>query len=102
MAAEEERMTCRIVGTRGEATAANFVLPHVDDRISVRTGSGERVEHLGTRSSYRYQLDAFAGAVLDGAPLPIDADDAVATMALIDECYRAAGFAVRPTVEWPH
>ena len=56
-------------------------------------------ERLGTRPSYRYQLDAFAGAVLDHAPLPIDADDAVATMALIDECYRAAGFPVRPTLE---
>ncbi|HEX5567038.1 MAG TPA: Gfo/Idh/MocA family oxidoreductase, partial [Streptomyces sp.] len=31
MAYDEVRMTCRIVGSRGEATAANFVLPHQDD-----------------------------------------------------------------------
>lgn len=98
MAHDAELMTCRIVGTAGEAEAANFVLPHLDDRVSVRTGAGERVERLGTRSSYRYQLDAFAAAVLDEAPLPIDADDAVATMVLIDESYRAAGFPVRPVV----
>jgi len=34
MAGEYLRMSCRIVGSRGEATAANFVLPHQDDRIS--------------------------------------------------------------------
>ena len=32
----------------------------------------------------------------DGAPLPIDADDAVANMQLVDDCYRAAGFSPRP------
>jgi predicted dehydrogenase len=32
----------------------------------------------------------------DGLPLPIDADDALATMELIDACYRAAGFHPRP------
>lgn len=96
MAAESERMTLRIVGTAGEASAANYVLPHHDDRVLVSTGSEERVERLGTRPSYWYQLDAFAAAVLDGAPLLLDADDAVATMELIDECYRAAGFQPRP------
>jgi predicted dehydrogenase len=96
MAAEVERMTLRIVGSAGEATAANFVLPHHDDSVTVRTSAGERVERLGTRPSYWYQLDAFAAAVLDGTPLPIDADDALATMELIDECYRTAGFQPRP------
>jgi hypothetical protein len=42
----------------------------------------------GTRSSYTYQL----GDLRVRAPLPIDADDAVATMQLIDDCYRLAGF----------
>ncbi|MGX5211191.1 Gfo/Idh/MocA family protein [Streptomyces violaceus] len=89
-------MSIRIVGSRGEATAPNFVLPQLDDRIVVRTPEGERTERLGTRSSYTYQLEAFAAAVRDGAALPLDADDAVTTMALIDDCYRAAGFEPRP------
>lgn len=89
-------MSIRIVGSRGEATAPNFVLPQMDDRIVVRTPAGERTEHLGTRSSYTYQLEAFAARVRDGAALPLDADDAVTTMQLIDDCYRAAGFEPRP------
>ncbi|MFJ3444294.1 Gfo/Idh/MocA family protein [Streptomyces sp. NPDC086081] len=89
-------MSLRIVGSRGEATAPNFVLPHLDDRVVVRTAAGERTEHLGTRSSYTYQLEAFAARVREGAPLPLDADDAVATMRLVDACYRQAGFAPRP------
>jgi predicted dehydrogenase len=83
------------VGSRGEATAVNFIQPHNDDRLVVRTPAGERIEELGKRSSYTYQLEAFAAAVRTGAPLPLDADDAVATMDLIDDCYRAAGFSPR-------
>ncbi|WP_406440731.1 Gfo/Idh/MocA family oxidoreductase [Streptomyces sp. NBC_01613] len=96
MAYDKLEMSCRIVGSRGEAYAPNFVLPQMDDRIVVRTEEGERTERLGTRSSYTYQLDAFAAHVREGTPLPLDADDAVATMTLIDECYRAAGFEPRP------
>jgi predicted dehydrogenase len=96
MAGDGVRMTCRIVGSRGEATAANFVLPHQDDRIFVATPAGIRVEQLGTRLSYTYQLEAFIARLRDGEPLPIDADDAVSTMALIDDCYRAAGLEPRP------
>ncbi|MGW2829870.1 Gfo/Idh/MocA family protein [Streptomyces sp. NPDC001286] len=96
MAYDELEMSCRIIGTKGEASAPNFVLPHLDDRVVVRTAEGERTEHLGTRSSYSYQLEAFAARVREGTPVPLDADDAVATMTLIDECYRAAGFAPRP------
>jgi predicted dehydrogenase len=96
MAGDERRMTYRIVGDRGEATAANFVEPHVDDRIMVAAPDGERVEELGKRSSYTYQLEALRRHLREGAPLPIDTDDAVATSQLIDDCYRAAGFSPRP------
>ncbi|MFE9685467.1 Gfo/Idh/MocA family protein [Streptomyces sp. NPDC006285] len=95
----ELRMTCRIVGSRGEATAMNFVLPHRDDRVVVRTPEGERTEQLGKRSSYTYQLEAFAAHVRGRGVLPLDAGDAVATMRLIDDCYRGAGFAPRPRTE---
>ncbi|MFJ8463573.1 Gfo/Idh/MocA family protein [Streptomyces swartbergensis] len=96
MAYDELEMSIRITGSRGEATAPNFVLPQMDDRIVVRTPEGERTERLGTRSSYTYQLEAFAARVRDGAALPLDADDAVTTTALIDDCYRGAGFEPRP------
>jgi predicted dehydrogenase len=99
MAAEGWRFTCRIIGSRGEATAANFVQPHLDDRVTITTAAGTRVEERGRRSSYTYQLEAFAAHLRDGAPLRNDVDDAVATMRLIDDCYRAAGFTPRPRTQ---
>lgn len=96
MAAEQMVATCRIVGTRGEATAANFVLPHLDDRLFVTTPAGDRVEHLGRRTSYTYQLEAFTAFVRGGAPMTTDSNDAVATMTLIDACYAAIGMEKRP------
>jgi predicted dehydrogenase len=101
MAADERRMHCRIVGERGEATAHNFVEPHLDDRVTVTVPGGRRVERLGTRSSYTYQLEALRAHLRAGAALPIDGDDAVATMRLIDDCYRLAGFQPRPAATLP-
>jgi predicted dehydrogenase len=96
MASDRRQMTYRVVGSRGEALVANFVEPHLDDRLIIRTPAGERVERHGTRSSYTYQLEAFVRAVRDGASLPVDVDDAVANMRLIDACYVAAGLHPRP------
>ena len=98
MAGAAQELTYRIVGSLGEALATNFILPHIDDRVVVTTAGGQRVEHLGNRSSYTYQLEAFAAAVRTGAPLPTDSDDAVRTMHLIDACYRAAG--LEPRARW--
>jgi predicted dehydrogenase len=88
-------MTLRVEGTRGAVTVMDFVQPHKDDRVIVRTGSGESTEHLGTRSSYIYQLEALISAFRGGARLPIDADDAVTTAQLIDRCYTASGLPLR-------
>ena len=96
MAGSHWRFTCRLVGSHGEAAAANFVQPHRDDRVRIKTEAGEREERLGRRSSYTFQLEAFAAHVHTGAPLRNTVDDSVETMQLIDDCYRAAGFAPRP------
>jgi predicted dehydrogenase len=97
MAYGQAEMTFRIVGAKGEAAAHNFVLPHLDDRLTVSTDAGSRVESLGRRSSYTYQLEAFADAVRKGSPLPIDSTDAVSNTALIDAAYAAAGLPARPS-----
>lgn len=69
-----------------------------DDRLVIRGTDGvEQVEHLGTRSSYHYQLDALTAAVRRGTPFPTDAADGVRNLQLIDDCYRIAGLAPRPT-----
>jgi predicted dehydrogenase len=95
MVADDRMFTLRIVGTRGDVLAHNFVKPHDDDRLTIRTPTGTTVERLGTRPSYTYQLEAFAAHVLHGAPLPIDSADAVENMAYIDAAYRAAGMSPR-------
>jgi predicted dehydrogenase len=63
--------------------------------VIVDTLAGTRVERLGTRPSYTYQLQGFVTHVVDGCPLPIDAADAVQNMEYVDSAYRAAGMAPR-------
>ena len=97
MASEHHQMSHRLVGTAGEAVITDFVNPHDDDRLTVSTSKGSRTEHLGRRSSYTYQLEAFTTAVRSGVPARTDAADAVRTMHLIDQCYEAVGLQPRPT-----
>jgi hypothetical protein len=44
-----------------------------------------------------YQLRAFAAAIASGDPVPTSAANALVTMRLIDDAYRAAGLVPRPT-----
>jgi len=97
MASDHHQMSHRLVGTAGEAVITDFVNPHNDDRLIVTTSEGSRTEHLGRRSSYTYQLEAFTTAVRTGVPARTDAADAVRTMRLIDECYEAIGLPPRPS-----
>lgn len=96
MAHGDVEMTFRVVGSDAEVVVHNFVQPHLDDSLTVTTGRGSHTESLGRRSSYTYQLEAFAAAVRQGVPLPIDAEDALSNMRLIDEAYEAAGLSPRP------
>ncbi|MFG1933953.1 Gfo/Idh/MocA family protein [Mycobacterium sp. NPDC048908] len=95
MVAHAYMFTLRIVGTRGDVFAHNFIRPHDDDRLTINTPDGTTVERLGTRPSYTYQLEAFADHVRHGAPLPIGTADAVENMAYVDAAYRAAGMSPR-------
>jgi predicted dehydrogenase len=95
MVDDDYHFTISVVGSRGEALVHNFVKPQEDDRLTIRTAAGDRVERLGTRASYTYQLDAVAAHLADGTPLPVDDTDAIENMTLIDEAYRAAGLPLR-------
>jgi predicted dehydrogenase len=87
-----------VTGTEGVLHVPDFPRPHEDDSLLLRTADGtETVEHLGHRSSYTYQLEAFAAAVRGLAPLPYDVSDAVPQAELVDAAYRAAGFEPRPS-----
>lgn len=100
MASPENEFRLRVIGTQGEVDAENFVLPHLDDRINVRTQPDgrpeQRVERCGTKASYTYQLESFTAAIRTGTPMLTDLDDAVANMELIDDCYAAVGMPPRP------
>ncbi|MFT4043602.1 MAG: Gfo/Idh/MocA family oxidoreductase [Gordonia sp. (in: high G+C Gram-positive bacteria)] len=85
----------RISGSAGEVVIHDFLSPTRDNRLTVTTAAGTRVEHLPTRTTYTYQLDAFAAAVRTGAELPIGLDDAIENMRYIDAAYRAAGLPPR-------
>ena len=101
MASDHHQMSHRLVGTAGEAVITDFVNPHQDDRLIITTKADTRTEHLGRRSSYTYQLEAFTTAIRTGTPAYTDADDAVRTMRLIDQCYEAVGLQPRPTLVDP-
>ena len=89
--------SCRLIGTAGEAVAPSYVLPHLDDRVLLTVDGTTTEQELGRRSSYAYQLEAFAAAVRGGDPVLTGSDDAVANAELIDAAYLAAGFEPRPS-----
>lgn len=101
MSSERWDMSLRVVGTRGEAFLPDFLFQRSDDRVIVTSDAGERVEHRGSATSYTYQLQAFVDAVRHGAAYRTGADDAVATMSMIDDCYRAIGLGPRPAHAGP-
>lgn len=115
MDADDWSFTLVITGTEGEIVVPKFPLPHEDDRLILRRVASEprvrrrpedgadlvaehesdTVEHLGTRSSYTYQLEAFDAAVRDGAPVVTDAAFAVRNAEAIDTAYTLAGLPLR-------
>lgn len=97
MVAEAVEFTLQIKGSRGKALAHNLLAPASDDRITVSVDGVTHIEELGRRSSYTYQLDAFAGLLRAGIPMATDAADAVVNMRMIDAVYRKVGFGPRPT-----
>ena len=101
MDTDHVQFSARVIGSAGEAFAANFVKPQYDDTVRVTTRDGTRVEHPGTRPSYDFQLDVLAAHLRNGSRLPFDADDAVVQMRLVDACYGAAGLPLRARLALP-
>jgi predicted dehydrogenase len=89
------RLSAKVLGANGELRVFNPFAPQFGHRLVVKLNGHRRVERFDRRPSYEYQLEAFADAVLHGKPFPTTADDAVATLRVVDEIYRAAGLPVR-------
>lgn len=90
------RIGFRVVGSEGELRVFNPAGPHLLHRFTVRCDDGSsRHERFPRIPTYRYQLEAFRDAVLDGAPVLTGPSDSVANMAVIDAVYEAAGLPIR-------
>jgi predicted dehydrogenase len=89
------RVTCE----RGEIRMLNPYAPQTFHRMTVRAPDTRRRERFTRTPSYEFQLRAFVGAVLHGEPILTGPDDSIATMRVIDACYRAAGMEVRQPTE---
>ena len=89
------QVSARVIGDRGDLWALNPLMPQYFHRLRVRSQQGRRVERFTRRASYTCQLDAFADAVLRGAPVRTTPEDAIENMTVIDAIYRAAGLPLR-------
>jgi predicted dehydrogenase len=91
------RIGVHIDGSRGKLRALNFVAPHYYNRLRVTIDGKTTRERVKGEVTYDAQLRAFLAAVNEGKTFPTTARDAVVTMRLIDDIYRAAGLPLRGT-----
>jgi predicted dehydrogenase len=89
------RIGVEAAGDRGVMRVLNFLAPQRYNRLTVSADGYTRHEHVHCETTYIYQLRAFAAAVLRGQPVITTPEDAVATMTVIDDVYRAAGLPLR-------
>jgi predicted dehydrogenase len=91
------RVAAHVDGTRGRLRVLNFVAPQLFNRLTLTVDGRTTHERLRGDTSYVAQLKVFVAAVRDGAVFPTTPRDAVTTMQLIDDVYRAAGLPPRGT-----
>jgi predicted dehydrogenase len=90
------KISARAVGARGEVRVLNFVAPQFPHRVVSIVDGVRRAERIGGGGSYLNQLRAFVAAVGgDAAANLTPVDDSIATMAIIDAAYTAAGLPLR-------
>lgn len=84
--------SAKVIGDRG-VLRLNPLLPF--QSFSIQSANGRRRERFGSRTTYAYQLDAFAAAVLRGEPVRTTPAEAVENMTVIDSIYLTSGLKVR-------
>jgi predicted dehydrogenase len=96
----EFRADLHVICRDGLVHLDNFIFPHRGRLVATRDQRGGVVvadEEGDGETTYVHQLRAFAAAIVSGDPIPTSAEHAAVTMRLIDDAYRAAGLAPRPT-----
>lgn len=92
------KVAARVKLESGEIRVTNPIVPQFYNRLKWRkTGGAWAKETFPKKPTYAYQLEAFRDAVVAGKPFPTTTADAVKTMTLVDEIYRAAGMSPRKT-----
>ena len=89
------RIRARAIGEHGTLTVVNYLAPQVWSRFTVTVDGRRRRERFGGEATYVHQLRAFAAAVRGEPANLTPPSDSVATMALIDDIYTAAGLPLR-------
>ena len=89
------RFSLRVTGSKGEMRVTNFIAPQYYNRLAVTVDGQKTVERVRGEASYSAQLRAFLAAVRDGGPVLTPPEDAIVTMRVIDDVYRAAGMRIR-------
>lgn len=84
-----------VEGEKGGMIVKNPIAPQAGNAIDLNINGKITTETFSLRPTYRYQLDAFIDAVVEGKTLFTDAEDAVKQMQLIDKCYQAADLPLR-------
>lgn len=93
----EMTFTLKIVGSLGEAFAHNFCVSALDDRITITSGDSTRVENLGVKTSYTWQLEALWNHVRHNTAIHTGPEDALVQAEFLDALYLKAGMPLRPT-----
>ncbi|GAA3219422.1 Gfo/Idh/MocA family oxidoreductase [Actinocorallia longicatena] len=86
----------KVVGSRGELKVVNYAMPHLFHRLSARVDRERWAERVPGEATYVHQLRAFAAAAGGDTKANLTPPaDAIVTMSLIDDVYRAAGLRPR-------
>jgi len=84
-----------VEGESGRMQVFNPLAPGIYHRLRVSNSSGVRRERVPGGMTYEYQLEAFAKWVLEGIPMPSDAEDGIRNMQVIDAIYEKSGLGMR-------
>ena len=88
----DREISLSVEGEHGRLDVFNPLAPQLGNQLRC-DGRTETVP--GEPSSYDAQLAAVVAAIRSGAAVPTEGADSVATMTVIDACYRAAGLGPR-------
>jgi predicted dehydrogenase len=88
------RADLHVICDEGTVYLDNFILPH-NGHLHPAEDDDTEVGETAAWTSYVWQLRAFAHAIRAGGPVETTPENAVATMRVIDDAYRAAGLPAR-------